>query len=47
MADVFGTRDEVLAVMLDGSTRVLKKSDMTNEKLKALLTISGGEVVQE
>lgn len=47
MADVFGTRDEVLAVMLDGSTRVLKKSDMTNEKLKALLTISGGEVIQE
>ena len=46
MRDVFGDRDEVVVAMMDGSTRKLKKADMTNEKLKAMLTISGGEVVR-
>ncbi len=45
MADVFGDREEVTVAMMDGSSRVLKKSEMTNEKLKAMLTISGGEVI--
>ena len=45
MRDVFGDRDEVTAVFVDGSTHVLKKSSMTNEKLKALLTRGGGEIV--
>ena len=47
MKDVFGDRDEVIVAMLDASTRVLKKADMTNEKLKALLTISGGETIEK
>jgi len=42
--DVFGNRDEVVIVMMDGSTRTLNRKDMTNEKLKGMLTISGGEV---
>ena len=45
--DVFGDREEVTVAMLDGSTRVLKKSETSNEKLKAMLTISGGEVIRE
>lgn len=45
MADVFGDREEVTVAMLDGSTLVLKKSEMTNKKLKAMLTVSGGEIV--
>ena len=44
MRDVFGNRDEVVVVMMDGSTRTLNRKDMTNEKLKGMLTISGGEV---
>ncbi|MEL7496950.1 MAG: DUF1559 domain-containing protein [Planctomycetota bacterium] len=46
MRDVFGDRDEVWVVMLDGSTQRLKKSEMTNEKLKAMLTYAGGEVIR-
>lgn len=46
MKDVFGDRDEVAVSMMDGSTRVLKKAEMTNEKLKAMLTVSGGEVIR-
>lgn len=41
MEDVFGNRDEVLVMMLDGSARALKKADMTADKLKAMLTIAG------
>ena len=43
MRDVFGKSDEVTVAMLDGSTKVLKRSEMTNRKLKAMLTYSGGE----
>jgi uncharacterized protein YqgV (UPF0045/DUF77 family) len=46
MSDVFGDRDSVSVVMLDGSVRSLKKSEMTNKKLIALLTIGGGEPVE-
>ena len=46
MADVFGERDSVMVVFVDGHTEVLQRSEMTNEKLKALLTIGGGEVVR-
>ncbi len=45
MRDVFGDRDEVVVAMADGSSRVLKRAEMTNEKLKAMLTIAGGEVI--
>jgi hypothetical protein len=43
MSDVFGDRDSAAVVLLDGAAIVLKKSDMTNQKLRALLTIAGGE----
>jgi hypothetical protein len=43
MSDVFGDRDEVTALMMDGSVRVLTRQEMNNDKLKALLTIAGGE----
>jgi len=46
MKDVFGDRDEVTVSMFDGSTQVLKKENMTNEKLKAMLTFDGGEVIE-
>ena len=45
MRDIFGDRDEVSVAMMDGSTRVLRRSGMTNSKLKALLTYSGGETI--
>ncbi len=45
MRDIFGDRDEIIVAMMDGSTQKLQKSEMTNEKLKAMLTIQGGEVV--
>jgi hypothetical protein len=46
MSDVFGERATVSVGMMDGSTRVLSRETMTNEKLKALLTIAGGELVE-
>lgn len=44
MSDVFGDRDSVLTLFLDGSVRVLQRSAMDNKKLKAMLTFAGGEV---
>jgi hypothetical protein len=46
MTSVFGERDEVQVVFVDGSVQILKKSEMTNDKLKAMLTVSGGEIVE-
>lgn len=46
VADVFGDRDEVLVLFFDGSVRALQRNEMSNEKLAALLTIAGGEVVE-
>lgn len=46
MADVFGDRDTATALMLDGAVRTLKKSEMNNEKLRAMLTTAGGEAIQ-
>jgi hypothetical protein len=43
MKDIFGDRESVNVVMMDGAAIALKRSTMTNEKLKALLTIAGGE----
>lgn len=45
MRDVFGDRDEVVVTMLDGSSRTLLRKNMTNKKLKAMLTGNGGEVI--
>ena len=46
MSDIFGDRETVAALILDGSVVTLKKSEMTNEKLKAMLTFAGGEQVE-
>ncbi len=46
MSDIFGDRETVAALILDGSVITLKKSEMTNEKLKAMLTFAGGEQVE-
>jgi hypothetical protein len=46
MSDVFGDRDSATVVMLDGAVLVLRKSEMTNDKLKAMLTIDGGETIE-
>ncbi len=46
MSDVFGDRDSVRVGMLDGAIIVLEREGMTNEKLKAMLTIAGGEVIE-
>ncbi|TWU04438.1 DUF1559 family PulG-like putative transporter [Stieleria varia] len=43
--DVFGERDEVRVLMLDGSVLTLERAEMTNEKLKAMLTIAGGDQI--
>ncbi|MGB7344101.1 MAG: DUF1559 domain-containing protein [Pirellulaceae bacterium] len=47
MKDVFGDQDSTIMARLDGSVHFVKKSEMTNEKLKALLTIAGGEVIED
>ncbi len=46
MSDVFGDRETASVVLLDGAALVLKKSNMTNEKLIAMLTCDSGEVVE-
>lgn len=43
---VFGDRDICPTLYFDGSMHVLSKKDMTNEKLKALLTIAGKERIE-
>lgn len=45
ISDVFGDRDEVTAVFLDGSARKLLKKELDNKKLKALLTYAGREPI--
>ncbi|MGI9471746.1 MAG: hypothetical protein ACR2NZ_09460, partial [Rubripirellula sp.] len=46
MSDVFGDRETATVLLLDGSAQVLSKDDMDNEKLKAMLTIDGGESIK-
>lgn len=46
MSDVFGDRDRVEMVFLDGAARTFKKEELDNAKLKALLTYAGREVVE-
>ena len=45
-ADVFGDRDRVTVLMLDGSVRVFTREELDNDKLKAMLTIGGKELIQ-
>ncbi|QDT11871.1 DUF1559 domain-containing protein [Planctomycetes bacterium K23_9] len=47
MKDVFGDQDEVIVARFDGSIQVIKKTDMTNKKLAAMLTIAGKEVIKD
>jgi hypothetical protein len=42
-SDVFGDRDAATVLMLDGSVLVLQKAETSNEQLRAMLTIAGGE----
>ena len=46
MSDIFGDRDSVTVLMLDGAAVVLQKADVTNEKLKGLLTFAGREKIK-
>ena len=46
MSDIFGDRDQVSVLMLDGSAHVLEREGMTNEKIKALLTYAGRESIE-
>ena len=42
-ADIFGDRDQVVVLMLDASVRGFTRDELTNERLKKLLTAAGGE----
>ena len=46
MSDIFGDRDTITAVIMDGSVRVFTKEELGGGKLQALLTIDGGEVIE-
>lgn len=45
-ADVFGNRERVTVLMLDGSVRVFTREELDNDTLKAMLTIGGKELIQ-
>ena len=45
MADIFGDRDTFTALFLDGSVMTFKKSEMTNERLRAMFTIAAGDAI--
>ncbi|MEM9645440.1 MAG: DUF1559 domain-containing protein [Planctomycetota bacterium] len=42
---VFGNREETHVLFFDGSVHRLKRSEMTNEKLRAMLTFAGRELI--
>ena len=46
-ADVFGDRDQVTVLFLDGAVRTFTRDELTNAKLKAMLTIDGGETIAD
>ncbi|TWT75246.1 DUF1559 family PulG-like putative transporter [Allorhodopirellula solitaria] len=46
MGSFFGDREEILVLIFDGSVNRLKKSDMTEKNLRALLTIAGRDVAE-
>ncbi len=45
MSSVFGDRDIVEVMMMDGSARVFQRGELNNKKLKALLTYAGRESI--
>ncbi|MEM6468346.1 MAG: DUF1559 domain-containing protein [Planctomycetota bacterium] len=46
VGSLFGERDKLIAGFVDGSVQVLDREKITEETLRALLTIAGGEVIQ-
>ena len=46
LADLFGDRDTVVALFLDGTARVLERQELSDAKLKAMLTYDGGEWIE-
>lgn len=46
LGDIFGDRNEITVVIMDGSVRVFTREELTNGKLEAMLTIAGGEVIE-
>ncbi len=40
----FGDRDEVIVLSFDGAVHVITKAEMTNDRLRGLLTIAGREI---
>jgi|GEM_PF-2431074 len=44
MQEVFGDREEVMVMFFDASVRTLRRDELDNKKLAALLTIAGGEM---
>ena len=46
LGSVFGDKDQVIVGFFDGSVQVFTKAEMTEEKLRAMLTIAGREVVK-
>ncbi len=45
MSDVFGDQEVLNALFFDGSVRTFGRADLDNEKLRAYLTIDGGEKI--
>ncbi len=43
IGQIFGDRDEVMVVMLWGEVRTLQRSELTEAKLKSMLTMSSGD----
>ncbi|MCS7466633.1 DUF1559 domain-containing protein [Stieleria sp. ICT_E10.1] len=43
MENVFGNRDDARVLLADGSVLLLKRAEMDNQKLKAMLTIAAGD----
>lgn len=46
ISSVFGDRDIVMALMLDGSVLTFSRKDLDNAKLKAYLTFAGKELIE-
>ena len=43
MKDVFGDRDQAHVLLADGAVLLLRRSDLDNKKLKAMLTFADGD----
>ena len=43
MKDVFGDREQVNVLLADGAVVMLKRDELDNNKLKAMLTFADGD----